>query len=201
LGKNENIRKETKMTTEERLEKLERELAVAKRCNRRLLTFVAMTIGGLALVWTLTKTTSAAYAQEVEAVQKVVRANSFALVDENGKTRAMLGTTKDGTMLSLLDENGVLRAGLGVLKNGSELTLFGENGNKRAGLSVNRYGPGLALYDENGKNRAMLVVAENQPGLTLSDENGKPRAILGVFKSGPVLGLRDENGKDIWSAP
>jgi hypothetical protein len=179
LGKNENIRKETKMTTEERLEKLERELAAAKRRNHWLLTIMALIIGGLTLVWTLTKTTSAAYAQEAEAVQKIIRASEFVLVDENGKIRAALSVSKDGAGLTLWDENGKFRAS----------------------LSANKDGTMLGLRDENGKLRASLSAVKDGPGLDLFDENGKPRAGLAVLKDGSLLHLKDENGKTIWRAP
>jgi hypothetical protein len=141
------------MTVEERLGKLERELAIAKRYDRRLLTIVALTVGGMGLVWTLTKTMSAAYAQETEAipkivsVPKVVHANKFVLEDENGKPRAELSFNKDGPLLSLWDENGKPRAMLS--------------------------GSGLKLWDENGKTRVFLDVLKDMTVLSLRDENGK----------------------------
>jgi uncharacterized protein involved in exopolysaccharide biosynthesis len=53
------------MTTEERLENLERELARTKRRNRWLLVVVGLVVVGLILAWTLTETTPAAQAQVV----------------------------------------------------------------------------------------------------------------------------------------
>ena len=216
--------KGNKMTTEERLEKIERELAAAKRCNHWLLTIVVLTVGGLGLVWTLTKTMPAAYAQEAEAVQKVIRANGFVLVDEKGKERAVLAVVKSVPRLSLFDENGKPRAGLGVDKDGPRLSLFDENGKPRAGLSVPKDGPMLSLWDENGKTaRVVLAVTKDGPALALVDENGMPRVGLNVsedmpqlilfdekvnpragmivMKDGPQLVFSDENRKPIWSAP
>jgi hypothetical protein len=212
-----------KMTTEERLEKLERELTAAKCCNRRLLTIVALTIGGLGLVWALTKTTSAAYAQEVEAVQKVVRANRFVLVDEKGKEcavlrvdkdgpalglydesvepRIVLGVNKDGPALGLYDENGKPRIGLVVLEKESQLSLSNEKGKSCVILGLDKDGPRLALSDENGNPRALLSVLKYGPSLAMWDKNRKGRALLIADEDGPRLDLSDENGKTLWKAP
>jgi len=51
------------MTTDERLENLEKELARAKRRNRWLLAIVALAVVGLGLAWILPKTTATAQAQ------------------------------------------------------------------------------------------------------------------------------------------
>jgi hypothetical protein len=66
------------MTTEERLEKLEAELAETK---------VALA------AWT---------------TQKIIQANTFVVEYDQGKPRAGLGMTKDGPRLALCDENGVI---------------------------------------------------------------------------------------------
>ena len=148
------------MTTEERLEKLERELACAKRRNRWLLSIVGLTVVGLGLAVvglgltrTWTKTTAAAQAQAMGAVPKVISAEAFILVDENGKCRAALDMTmnKDGPMLRLSDENGKTRAVLAAFKDVSWLSLYDENSKVRAAMNVNKNGPGMTLLDENGK--------------------------------------------------
>jgi hypothetical protein len=50
------------MTTEERLEKLERELARAKRRNRWLLAGLSLCLGALVVVWALGSNTPGRYA-------------------------------------------------------------------------------------------------------------------------------------------
>ena len=146
------------MTIEERLETLERELAVAKRRNRRLLAgvvlAVVLAVSGLGVAkkaLKLTKTLPASQALEVGASQKVIRATQIILEDENGKTRVALDVVENFAGLSLSDENGKTRAQLGVSK----------------------VGPGLFLRDENGKNRVSLGMSKEGTVLSLSDENGK----------------------------
>ena len=138
------------MTTEERLEKLEKELARAKRRNRRLLAVAGLVVGAVTLAWIVAGTANRAEAQG-GGVPAVIRANAFVLVDEKGKTRAELSMGEYGPGLLLVDENG----------------------KTRATLTVDKDWPWLALADENGKTRAMLAVGKNGPVLGLLDENGK----------------------------
>jgi hypothetical protein len=190
------------MDTEERLEKLERELFAEKRRNRWLLVAVGLGVVGVALAWTLANTTATAQAQGPNIAPKVIRANQFILEDENGNPRAVLKTEKDGPRLALFDENGKFRVALTANKDTSALALADENGKFRAGLRVDKKdGPELALFDENGKFRVTLGANKDGPRLALLDENGKPRAALTANKDTSALALWDETGKVIWSQP
>ena len=140
------------MTTEERLAELEREQAE-------------------------TKAKLAPLEKALEAQRQEVRARSFVLVDEDGKTRGALKAGKEGPVLKLADETGKSRAMLGVDKNG----------------------PKLILRDESGKVRVWLVAGRDGPKLNLYDENGVERAVLNIDKDG--LRLCDANGKVYWAAP
>lgn len=148
------------MTTEERLEKLEKELSHSKRRNHLLLAVVLL--GAVAMT------------AGIGSREKVIEATGFMLVDGNGKTRAFLAMGEGGPKLGLLDENGNPRIGLIVDKDGPQLILRDENNKPRIGLFLSDFASGLTLIDENGKNRAGLVVdKEEGPGLGLFDENGK----------------------------
>ena len=161
------------MTTDERFEKMEGQLARMRWFNYCLICIV-LALG----VWFIWKT----FGPEKALARfsgKVIRANSFIVEDENGKPRASLSVLKGGPALLLNDENGKLSALLEVIKEG----------------------PRLWMHDENGKARVMLLLAKEGAGLSLSDENGMTRAGLHMGKDGPKLVLYDENGKQIWRAP
>ena len=135
------------MTTDERMEKMEGQLARVRWINRCLIVCIVLSLG----VWFILKTfgTEQVWAQ---SGVKEIRATRFIVKDENGKAHAALGMGKDGPRLSIYDENG----------------------KDRAVLSVNKAGPGLSLFDENNKFRAMLLVGKAGPSLLLFDEYDKP---------------------------
>jgi hypothetical protein len=214
------------MTTEERLEKLEWELARACR-HRPWLVGVLLAIGAMALAVAALSAPSLppALAQAGGPVNEV-RATSFALVDENGNTRASLfvdkdknapvlgmsdvkgkcrlllaAPTKEGPGLSMFDENGKGCVELSVGKDGPRLLLSEDDDKPRVGLFGAKDGPTLKLYDENRKVRVLLIVAKDGPVLTLTDENGKARFWILVNKNAPGMCLVDENGKIIKCLP
>lgn len=162
------------MTTDERLEKVEGQLARVRWFNRCLIACIVLSLG----VWFIVKTLGpeTAWAQ---SGAKEIRANKFVLEDENGKDRAKLLVDNKGTGLFIYDENGKTRALLSVFKDS----------------------PGLNLFDENGKLRAELMVFKDEPALQLNDENGKARVSLEVNKTIPSFVMFDENRKPIWKAP
>jgi hypothetical protein len=185
---------ETIMTTDERIEKMESQLAHVRWFNHILIACIVLSLVVL-LIWK-TFCPEQAWAQ---SNGKVIRANSFVLEDENGKMRATLAMTENGPMFSLSDENSKTRAALRVAKDIPSLSLHDVDGKERASLMVGKLGPYLTLYDENDKLRADLSVGRDSSSLSLSDENGKERVVLGMFDE-PDLVPFDENGELIWAA-
>ena len=161
------------MTTEERLEKLERELTTTKRRNRWLLVVVMLAVVELGLTWALTKTTVIAQAQVADAVPKAIRANRFILEGEKGEVRAVLGVIKDGPGLALYDEKGKPHALLSMTVDGSGLVLADANGKPRVSLSVIKDGPTLSLNDTNGP-RVVLAMDKDGPTLFLATRTARP---------------------------
>ena len=203
------------MTTDERLEKMEAQLARVRWLNHRLIAGIVLSLA----LWGLTQTfgPETAWAQ---SSLKEIRANSLILEDEKGNRRASLLALKEGAKLFLGDEKGTLRVALSV----EGLTLLDENEKPRIDLSVLKEGPGATLRDEKGRVRADLLLFKEGPKLSLNDENQKPRMVLSVlrgwaaslglrgensnvradpslFLEGPRLSLLDEDGKVTWSAP
>ena len=161
------------MTVEERVEKLERELAGAKRRSMALVAGLCV----LGVVWLGGRSMDTAQAQA--GVAELVRAQKFELVDERGKVCAELGLMEGKPMLGLRDDKGELRAA----------------------LAVGEVGPWLSLFDEKGGSRAALALSEGWPMLSLRDEKGERRVWLGLIRLGPGLSLFDEDGELIWGAP
>lgn len=116
------------MTTGERLEKLEQELARVKRRNRLLLAVGAVAVGVCVLAWSISGTASKAQAQGAARARKVIRANEFVLEDDKGKTRAMLSVNENGPVLGMFDEKGKIRAALVVKENEPMMKMVDPNG-------------------------------------------------------------------------
>ena len=168
------------MTTEERLETLEKELAHAKCRSRRLLgqyasvwTVVCLAAGAFALVWIVAGMVNRAEAQW-GGVPTVIRANAFLLEDKNGKVRARLAVVSGFPLVG---------------KDAPSLILADENGEPRAWLSVDKDGPALTLYDQNGKTRAVLGAGQE---VFLGGRTKYSESSLRLFGA---------DGKGIWQAP
>jgi len=156
------------MTTDERLQKVEGQLARVRWFNRCLIACIVLSLG----VWFILK----AFAPETAWAQsgtKEIRANKFVLEDEKGKVRATLAMTGTGPILWLSDENGKQRATLGAFEVGPVLFLNDETGTTRVSLAAFKEGPALALGSKNGGAAATLNVRENRPSLALYDVNGE----------------------------
>jgi len=160
------------MTTDERIEKLERELSKARTRIHILVVGAGLCLASLAAVYAYGQFSLKPRPSTAE-VSGELRARNFVLEDEKGRVRATLGMFEGGAMLRLHTENG--DTGVALYLN-----------DERAGITLN---------DKNGKHRAVLAVTQNMPILSLSDEREEPRASLAVLKDGPILTMRDAKGQ------
>jgi len=204
------------MTTEERMEKMEGQLARVRWVNRCLIACIVLSLGA----WFTWKNFGPETAWARSGV-KVIRANGFVLEDENGKVRATLGVI-DGPGLSIFDEDGKRRAALLVDKERSKLQLVGDKGNIGVDLKASEGegelalggsgrpriiltalpdDTGLYLYDEKGKHRLRLGASNIGAVLALCHEDGRSGVRLVMSSAGPEVELFDKNGTTVWSAP
>lgn len=207
------------MTVEERLEKVEKELARAKRRGRWLLAVTGLcTLFVLTVILELAGTPVSAHWWG----NKTIWANQFILENRAGKVTAKLENTQGGPQLILNDPSGdalaILQVGyqdavlalsngthpgiaLKMRREGPTLTLFDDFARSRVTIDVTKEGPKIYLLDEEEKPRISQIVFKDGPVLSLIDENGRGRAMLNSDSKGPGLGLFDKDGKPIWAAP
>ncbi len=195
------------MTTEERLEKLERELADTKRRNRWLLAVMALTLVGVAyaLDGTFQRTANTVSNQGTGgaiAVKDVAATQRWQDTPVIGKAQKAANTVKPAqairaTAFVLVDDKGRERGKFEMLGKGPRLVLSDQNGRTRAMLDVDKDGLGmLSLCDENGKGGVSLQTLPDGPGVVLlCDENDEVRVGLHAGKDGPELALNGANGK------
>lgn len=131
------------MSTEARLERLEKELTAAKRRYRRLtILVVGLAAAGMALAWTWGSTASAQHGGE-----DIIRAGGFIVEDETGEARAVMGMSRDGPGLHVLDQTGVPRLALDVDEDGPTVYLLDELGVIRVSAVVGDDGPSVQFFD------------------------------------------------------
>lgn len=167
------------MTTDERLEKLERELSRARTRFRWLVVGAGLCVMSVAVIYAFGQyqTTFTPRAPRATEASKELRATNFVLEDANGKPRASLGMDEDGVVLRLRYENGNIGAALCLHDEKMVLSLSDNNGKQRAVLGVSLNMSILSLYDEKEEARATLAVLADGPHLVLRDEKGKPLPI------------------------
>ena len=193
-GKFFQIKKESdEMTTEERLENIERALVHMKMRNRWLMSTILLLVVGLVITGVLKTAVSPVQAQS-ERDPKIIRARQFILVDEKDKIRASLTNDKGGSMLTMWDEKGVARIKLAVDAKGPWLVMNDETGILRSQFSVYSGGPALAMFDKEGKCRTAIAVSPVGPALVMMDNKEVGRLKIGTYKSGPEIAMYDETG-------
>jgi len=154
-----------KMSTEERLEIVERKLSSVRRWAvvSLVVAVVIVIIGGLLEFWLYESSPTyqarrqrpRRYSPVQSAAGKEIRAYKFVVEDKNGKTRASLAMCGGEPMLSLFDENGKRRASLDLLEGDAHLEFCDENNLPRARFELWTGKPRLSLSDEDGRTYAL----------------------------------------------
>ena len=175
------------MTTDERIEKMERQLVRMRWFNRCLIVCIILALGG----WCGWKTFGPQKTKQTWTMvrEDTIRARKVIIEDEKGRNRILLSAKTDAAIV-LVDEDQKICATLGSQEEGPSLGLYDENGNIRANLRLTKDGPLLGLIDENGKLRVQLG-------------KGQTKAPDGKVISYPEssLNLFGADGKVIWAAP
>ena len=157
----------------------------------------------------------------------LITAGELRLVDNTGRTRALLSLLRGKPRLIMTDDNGEFRIELGLGPDGEPtLWLRDRDGKSRGRLSLSVVGsPGLEFMDRRGRSRCTLGLDEQgdpslfmrdaegrerlalwqekeELGLALADPKGHPRAGL-ALKDGekPSLALYNSQGQVLWYAP
>ena len=149
----------------------------------------------------------------------------LALVDEIGRTRAVLGIADDACFLTMQDELGIKKALVGVSKKGA---LFGiSDGQTKASLEFTCYDePRLLMSPSENDDKILLksdrdgaslcfvdskrvpyVLLQSEKGtladsqLLLRDRAGSLRLMINANAAEPYIRLLDADGNNLWRAP
>jgi hypothetical protein len=161
-------------------------------------------------------------APDPQAVQPVVRAERFEVVDQTGNVLARLGQQVPGTpvgalwtsrtSLEFLDQAGQVRAVMGMsLEDAPAVFVSDDQGTTLSLVQPVRpdgtsAGVALSMGTRTPQGRALRLVEgvspDSGPYLLLFDATSQPRAELGVLADGSaVVRMRDGNDQVIWEAP
>jgi hypothetical protein len=129
------------------------------------------------------------------AVPKELKAESFVLVDGQGKTRGELSFNKDGSPQFLLNDTaGKSMVKLFINKDSESIGIFADKtGTTRVGIAVDGAAhPHVLLSDKGGKPRMQLAVSDQgAPSLICIDINGYMNAGIGMHADGTTW-IRNE---------
>jgi hypothetical protein len=170
-------------------------LECLERANRRW-----RTIGTMLVAVALCSSLIAWMAQDPQPGAKKPRleADCFALVDDQGKTRAEFKLQADGSPgLFLHNSEGKTRIKVAINKDQESLLILADHeGNTRLGMASDSSGvPHLILSDKFQKPRAHMAVSQRgAPGLLFIHEDGEMPAGIGIHADGKPW-LRPEADK------
>jgi len=154
-------------------------------------TVISAFLGGAVSVWLLMPQSVLAQ----DSPQKVIEAEQFRVVDQDGNIRISLGTgVLGGTYLSLSDEKKQARILLIVNDEGIPTLILLHSDATTSGvpmaLSTNQ-GPSIQIYDSENQLRTALGTIHLKNTGTGSTEIRAPSSLV----------LLDEEGDLVWSAP
>jgi hypothetical protein len=126
--------------------------------------------------------------------------NSIEVVNENGKTAAMLIADESGGGLGIFNNDGKPAAMLIADESGGGLGIYNNDGKPAAILIVNESGGYLGIYNNDGKPAAILNAAEYGGNLRIFNKHEKKVATLQANKnSDGAIGLYDRYGDLGWA--
>ena len=130
------------MTTDERIDALEKALETSVRRQR-------ITIAALALV-AVAATVMAAASQSRDATFDQITAKSLWIENDAGETQAFLGVDETGGVLAIYNAAEERQVTLGATKAGGRLAIYNTAGKRQATLAATPTGGGLDIFDKTG---------------------------------------------------
>ena len=168
-----------------RMEKIERQ-------NRQLKGYMAVMTISLFSVAML-----GAAAVQGDGQFNRVTAKVLAIVDDSGKERILIGSTKEGTGIRMLNDSGKRVLGMGIPADGkgNGILFADREGRARIGLGLDEGLPSMAIVDENGKKIIGLGGDRRGYGLSIMDEKEVERAGIGFKEGNTGIVLYDDKGQ------
>ena len=132
------------MTTDERIDALEKALQTAVRRQRITITALVLLAVAAAVM--------AAAPQSRDATFDYITAKGLLIVNDAGKLQANLGVYGDGGGLSIFNSAGKVHTSLGANENGGTLWIYNKTGEEVVQILVDEYGNGyVGAFNRMGR--------------------------------------------------
>lgn len=163
------------------IEQLENKLQKLEANNRNKNYWLISAFAVILIAWIYTAGDDTSEVGENGIVNAdMVYANSFVVVDEEGKPYAGLGYYEGNVILGMYDHNENLRFSIETTQEGAKLMLYNNLGDSSMIINSSRDGSQIFMYDFEGM----------------------PRNIIGYSRDhNSTISMYDENGNPIWWAP
>jgi hypothetical protein len=194
--------KGARMTMEERLTILERELTGVKGWNRRL-TGALVVVAGMAILAGFALLTAMPVQAQAEPADKTIKTSHLILESAAGKMCAeLVASDTEGTLLHMYDKAGQERILLKTdEKDGPALVFYDKGGQRRIGFAATQDTSAIVLLDKQGQSKITLTASTDLNAVILGESESKLRAALGFKgKTSVSLQLYDQQNKLIWTS-
>jgi hypothetical protein len=192
------------MTTDERIARLEAEVAELKAPKQELTVQRLNIVDEDGALWAVLSadedgTRLAMYGDDNKArviLSSSQQCQSIGFTNEKGDPLAIVGTFMGRPTLEFYDETKKVRLRAQVTAKGSGIGLCDSNGCLRAEMVTDDTIPRLVLRDGDHTERASLAAREDETSLRLSDKSSHLRAELASFNDGvAAMTLHDSNDR------
>jgi hypothetical protein len=142
-------------------------------------------------------------APDPQAVQPVLRAERFELVDSTGQVNAVLGTHEDVVGLIVMGPSGDSRVRAAVGTDGFPIVAV-RNPTGTAGIGLTVRADDTALFNvvNTSSGRVAVGAGLGTASADVYDSNDRLRAVVGMRPDGaPFVVLLDETGQPVWQVP
>ena len=133
-------------------------------------------------------------AQATKKAEKEVTAQAFNLVDEHGKYRGGLTSSRDGCpAVGFVDESGKVTAYFSLAPDGPIIAFHDNKNRMRLSIGLDDEGnPGIHFADDRKKPKMGIVVTKNgNPNIMLFDHENTVRLLMNVRDKSSRIGFMD----------
>ena len=174
------------------------------KAKRHLLLLAVTLIGGMigGMISQRVLVGGFVFAAKESSHEKVLRAESFELVDEDGEKRAYWAHQDGRTVLRIGDRKNDDNTFILMQKPQGVALALASSGHNSIMVNCDEDGAYIKFLDK-GLRTARLTAqldADGVPSLTIRDQDGTSRAVYGGSEGSRIV-LFGEDGDEIWAAP